>query len=64
MRYMKVVFLKNHLHSKKGGVVELEYAAANYLIKMGVCQEVKEKKEMPAVKEKIEKLPLKEKKEK
>lgn len=58
---MKVLFLKDHLTSKKGDVLNLDEAAAGYLIRVGVASE---KKEVIPVKEKKEITPAKEKKEK
>jgi ribosomal protein L9 len=60
---MKVVFLKDHVVNKQGETADLEGPAANYLIRVGVCEPAKEKKEIAPAKEKAEKSPAKEKKE-
>lgn len=60
---MKVIFLKNHLANKKDDEKELDEAAGTYLVRAGVCEPVKEKKEIPVAKEKVEIKKVKEKKE-
>lgn len=57
---MKIRFLKNHVNNKAGDEIEEDNAAAHYLIRVGVAEEVQgakvyiEKPEFTPVKEKKE----------
>ena len=53
---MKVTLLKEHNGMSKGSVIDVPEAQANYLIRVGAVEEVKEKeaKPKPAPKEKAE----------
>lgn len=51
---MKIKFLKDHLGDKVGSVEDVAQPLANYLIRVGVAEEVYEKVEKSQVKEKAE----------
>ena len=44
---MRVKFLKRHLDNEIGDVVDVPEARANYLIRVGAVEEVKEKEAKP-----------------
>ena len=44
---MRVKFLKRHLGNEIGSVIDVPEARANYLIRAGVVEEVKEKEAKP-----------------
>lgn len=49
---MKIKFLKDHVAHSLGDVVDLDEPAANYLIAVGVAEEVNEKEAAEKVKQK------------